>query len=319
MKGELPEEKSEGFLIKRLSFKEMFSKKTYTSLDIAIYHSQNQNLITLLAELFEPKKKHVITCRDPRNFYDWCVEFRYATLRRKLKTPISYLFEEGLIGTLAVRKADVVGVPAYFLKQKVKKMHFLKKEPLFLPNIEEIPVKIPSKSKTLTVCYIGRLEKRKRPEIVLSLAEKFPLVTFNIIGTSEEKKRYDYLKSLAPKNVIFKGELNKFTNKEFFKTIDKSWILINTAAREGLPVSFVEAGGRGCAILSYVNPDDFALQYGYHAKELDFEKGLHYLLEKNKWKQLGKKGHDYVYANYRKEQAIKKHIGLYTKMLLGKK
>ena len=69
--------------------------------------------------------------------------------------------------------------------------------------------------------------------------------------------------------------------------LSQSWILLNTAVREGLPDSFVEAAGHKCAILSYVDPDGFASNFGYHAKNNDFEEGLTALLANDMWKEKG--------------------------------
>lgn len=304
-----------GFTLLRLSKKEIFCKETYRKINADIYHSQNNNALSTMAVLSEPKKKHIIACSDPRDLKDWLIEFKYATWLRRLKTPISYLFEEGPLVSWGIRHATVPVVPAFFLKKKVKCMYGV--HSMFLPYIEPMPKRIPRKAKKPTVCFIARLDRRKRPELCLKLAQKFPHVDFLIVGVSEEDKRQKELEAMAQKtkNVKMLGLIDKFNSNKLNEVYNRSWILINTAAREGLPNTFVEAAGRGCAILSYVNPDEFASRFGFWAKNLDFEKGLNYLLEKNRWKTKGKAGYAYVSSLYEEKKSIKTHVKLYKKLL----
>src|SRR3989344_1934873 len=151
-----------GVTVKQISKCAMFLPSTYKNINAYIYHSQHQNIMTAMAMVFEPKKKHVITIRDPRSISDFAIEFRYAAWNRRLKG-LSYFFEEGPVAGFAVRRADVVGYAAYFLNDKIKKLYRMKKDPLFLPNIENIPETIPRKSETPVVGFIGRWDRRKGP------------------------------------------------------------------------------------------------------------------------------------------------------------
>lgn len=289
-------------------------KKIFKEINADIYHSQSPNLFTLLAQLAEKDKKHVITCRDPRNLYDWYVEMKYATWIRRLKTPAVYL--AGPLIDYAVRNADIVGCPAHFLIEKVERMYG-RKDAILFPNLETFPEKIPVKSKKPAVCFVGRLDKRKRPELVFEVAKQFPEVTFTIIGKAEDTDRQQMLEEQAKKipNIKMLGYIDKLKSKSISNMYSDSWILINTSAREGLPMTFIEAAGHGCAILSHVNPDNFASDFGYHAETDDFSAGLQNLLEDNTWKKKGEKAFKYVTSLYSEEKALKIHIDVYKKLL----
>ena len=97
--------------------------------------------------------------------------------------------------------------------------------------------------------------------------------------------------------------------------LDEAWILVNTSAKESLPVSFVEAAGRGCAILSRVDPDGFSSRFGCVVRNDDFASGLAYLLEGERWRELGRQGHRYVYERYRYDRAMSEHLRLYERVL----
>jgi len=82
-----------------------------------------------------------------------------------------------------------------------------------------------------------------------------------------------------------------------------------------LPGTFIEAAGYGCAILSGVNPDNFASEFGFWADEDNFEEGLGTLLTDNLWKYKAQKGFNYVKNVYEKDRAIMQYINLYLNIL----
>ena len=91
--------------------------------------------------------------------------------------------------------------------------------------------------------------------------------------------------------------------------------MINTAAREGLPASFLEAVAFKCAILSSNNPDNFATEFGFHVQNDDYASGLEFLLEGDQWKEKGEKGYDYVKKTHELSVVIDKHIAVYEGLL----
>src|SRR5262249_19035185 len=104
-----------------------------------IFHSQDPTLLTLLAQRIHPRRIHLITCRDPRDAKDWLQEFRYATPRRRVLTPLHYLTESGPLVGRAICRAQAVFTPAHFLREKVQRMYSLRTRPGFLPNLIEVP------------------------------------------------------------------------------------------------------------------------------------------------------------------------------------
>ncbi len=95
-------------------------------------------------------------------------------------------------------------------------------------------------------------------------------------------------------------------------------VLVNTAAREGLPNSFIEAAAHKTAILSSVNPDDFAFQFGYHVQDDDFAKGLKLLLKDNFWQQQAEKGYQYIQEIFSVNKVMNQHEGIYTRCFATK-
>src|SRR5688572_29213847 len=107
-----------------------------------------------------------------------------------------------------------------------------------------------------SVLYMGRLDPRKRPELTLELGHLFPEITFHIVGKARIASYEKDLKEkyADQKNIIFHGFVDQFAGDLHHQLLTNAAIHINTAVREGLPNSFVEAAGHKCAILSAVDP-----------------------------------------------------------------
>lgn len=292
----------------------MQSGDLYRRINADIYHSCEPSMGTYLAQRHVPDAIHIATIRDPRNLYDWYLEFLYPS-QSKWQVVKNFLYETNFLVRKAVRNNDGVFSPAHFMLPKIKSIYRLSKSPEFLPT----PVKIPAsvqKSKTPMVLMMSRLDPRKRPEMFLSLAEKFPEVQFHIAGKSRVPSYERMLKVKFPQpNITFHGFIDQFRNPLHTSLFEQSWILINPAVREGLPNSYLEAASHRCAILSYVNPDQFASAFGYHAAENDFEKGLRYLLDDDNWIVKANKGYEYVQTHFEMSNAMHQHEAVYTRML----
>ena len=277
-----------------------------------IFHSQDPTVLTALAQDAHPGRVHIVTCRDPRDRRDWWTEFRFATMRRRILTPLHLLTESGPIVAHGVRHADAVYVPAHFLRTKVQRMYGLPEPAGFMPNLIDVPDKIPPKPPVPVLTFLGRWDKRKRLELFLSLAAEFPLYRFVAAGGGSAAAESGYAEKLRRQfsgipNLELPGFINRFTQREKMEALlDETWVLVNTAAREGLPLTFLEAAAHGCAILSAVNPDDFAERFGVHVKKDDFAGGLRRLLAASP-AASGAAAHAYVRSTYECHEALNAH------------
>ena len=136
-------------------------------------------------------------------------------------------------------------------------------------------------------------------------------------GIAEDAGWQARLESLAQpvKNLQLLGYVDKFDDPRFYEIYDDSWVFVNTASREAHPLTFFEAAGRGCAILSYVNPDNFASEFGAWANDEDFSRGLSSLLADDRWRIQGAKAHKYVVEHYRYDVAANAHLAMYSELL----
>jgi glycosyltransferase involved in cell wall biosynthesis len=258
-----------------------------------------------------PDRKHIVTFRDPRDKKDWRTEFRLPSLN-PMQVFANWLYEDNWLVKSAVGRADGLFAAAKILIPKAKAKYQLASDPEFLPTPVAIPKDI-QKASNPTVCFVSRWDKRKRPEIFFHLAESFPDVKFLAAGKSRNPEWDHYLRTTYGNlsNVEMRGFIDQFKTDELSQLLGQSWILVNTAAREGLPNVFIEAAAHQCAILSAVDPDGFASRFGYLAVDEDFIKGLGVLLEDNHWRQLAAKGYEYVKQVFALDIAIDQHLAAY--------
>jgi glycosyltransferase involved in cell wall biosynthesis len=287
----------------------------YRRIRADVFHSQEPSFGTYLAARAQPAARHVVTFRDTRDASDWRTE-RDLPSMSVLQVLANRLYEDNGLVHGAVRRADRCYVAARMLAAKAQAKYGLAVEPEFLPTPVAIPERV-DKDPHATVCFVARWDRRKRPERFFELARAFPQVRFLAAGKSRdlgyERALRDRYGTLA--NLEMLGFIDQFRGPELSRLLGRSWILVNTAAREGLPNAFIEAAAHGCAILSAVDPDAFASRFGHHAADDDFVRGLSILLEGDRWRRLGEAGRDHVRRIFALKPAIDRHVEIYTELM----
>lgn len=285
------------------------------SVDADIYHSQEPSLSTYLAQRAMPHRKHVVTCRDTRNLHDWWIEFMYPSLNHS-QVLFNFLYEDNIFVHKAIQRADRCFVAAKMLAPKARKKYMLSSDPEFLPSPIPFPENV-RKSETPLVCFVGRLDRRKRPEIFFDLAKQFPDVQFEAIGEGRDAVWVQKLKSkyVHLSNLKLRGFVDQFSENGVSDLLGKSWVLVNTSARESLPTTFIEAAAHGCAILSEIDPDKFASDFGHHITDGDYEGGLQILLRDSNWQNMGDAGMEHVRSTFSLEISLQKHIDIYRSLI----
>ena len=281
--------------------------------DADVYHSQEPSLGSYLAMRAVPERKHIITFRDPRDLQNWRIEFRLPSLSAA-QVISNWLYEDNPLVGRAVHRAAGLYAASYLVSERASQKYSLSPAPEFLPTPVEVPAAI-EKSAQPTVCLVSRWDKRKRPEIFFELARSFPEVTFLAAGKSRNP---DYERQLRQKyeslpNLEMLGFIDQFDSQRLSDLFSKSWILINPAAREGLPNAYIEAAAHGCAILSAVDPDNFTSRFGCHVTDDDFAAGLRSLLAGDRWRELGASARQYVGEVFALDRAIDSHLAVYER------
>lgn len=309
------------------SIKTLFSQSLFRLPEADIYDIWDPDILfSYFITRATPKSKHVVAFHDPRGPEEFkklvSADPGLKNLRRNNNLKVPYLpyylyliYLRPYLAKKTVSKADAYFYTAKFMIPKVKRIYNLEADKLiFMPHIVEIPKKKSVKSSQPTVCFLGRWDAVKRPELFFELARHFPEVRFIAIGAARDLEKDKQLRKIGSKipNLEMPGHVDEATKEEI---LEKSWILANTSIHEGFPLSFLEACSYRCALLSGVNPDDFAQNFGYHVQNDNFEVGLEYLLENNRWKEKGERGFEYVKETNELNKVIDKRIEVYESLL----
>jgi len=316
--GQAPIERADGLTVRGFRPWSMHDQiAAYRASDADIYHSQDPSVGTLLCQRAMPDRRHLVTCQDPRTWRDWWIELSCYLDERRYKSLLTWLYEDNPLVWRAVRRADAVFSEAKHIVPKAQKKYGLKVAPRFLPNPVPLPDGPAVKAERPTVCFVGRFDRRKRPERFFQLAQRFPDVRFIAVGAANSARMDSLLRHRygAIANLELTGFLDRFASPRFAEILASSWVLVNTAAREGLPVTFLEAASYRCAIVSQVNPDQFASRFGYHAAAGDFEAGLETLLDNDSWRVCGEAAYDYVRTTHALDVVIDKHSEVYRSLV----
>ena len=153
--------------------------------DADVYHYIQASLGAYLGQWAMPDRAHVVECVDPRDWDDWRIDFRLPT-HSALRLLPSFVYFGTRPAALSARRADAVQVPARFLQAKVRRLYGLSADPQYVPMPFDPPVDV-KKSPSPLVVFVGRLVPRKRPEIVLDVAQRFPNVRFVVIGGGSDQ------------------------------------------------------------------------------------------------------------------------------------
>ena len=285
--------------------------------DADIYHSQEPSTATWFALRAMPDRRHVVTFRDPRDWSDWRTELAHPSLSQ-LQVVANFMYEDNPLVHRAVRRADRRYCAAHCIQSKVVAKYSLQDRPPLLPTPVVVPTMV-RKASQPTVCYLGRWDRRKRPHLFFDLVERFPGVSFLAVGRSRDaaydhelRERYGHLPNLE-----LVGFVDQFGSEELSAILGRSWIVVNTAAREGLPNAFLEAAAHRCAILSQVDPDGFASRFGARVEAADFAAGLDWLLEHDRWRERGARGQAHVREIFELNRAVDDHLAVYQDLLRG--
>jgi len=293
------------------------SDRVFREIGADVYHSQEPSLASWWARRAAPRAVHIVTCRDPRSAQDHLQELRHADPLRRLIYPAVWYYEASRRVRESVRSADAVFCPAPCIGARAQQLYGLESTPEFVPSPVDLPQTEPRKSPAPQVLFVGRWDPRKRIERFFALAEAFPDVRFVAVGRAHDE-RYD--QSLRRRfgglpNVELPGFVPRFGERGLYELYEQSWVLVNTSVREGLPYTFLEAGAFGCALLSELDPEGFAHEFGHRVLRGDYAGGLRWLLAEDRWRNLGRAAAHHVATHFSEEISAEAHLTRYRGLL----
>jgi len=294
----------------------IWNRKMYLT-DANIIHSQCGLYDAYLSFKHNRNTKKIVTIQDLRtkkenkklNCFEWTSG--YPLYKRLWKRYVESCFVK------AMKNADIIAYHANLLVSKIKEVYGVEAN-TFLPNFVDVSNRNFKKTNEPTVVWLGRLDPIKQPEKCFDLAKESANVQFYILGASHKPyggrmrdKQFEQ-KYRKVENLHFLG----FQSGEIKEQIlSKAWILINTSAYECLPVSFLEALGHKCALLSTQNPDNYTSNFGVWSLPNRLKHSLDLLLKDDYWRTCGEKGYEYVKKIHSTEKGVDAHLRLYRSLL----
>ena len=220
--------------------------------------------------------------------------------------------------TLNQLNSDRIFAEAQFISSKVSRMYRLPYIPKFLPNpidFHELPTKDPHPS----VVWLNRWDPVKQPQIALEIARRLPEIDFYFIGKATGYPLYDNIEQLLRRkyerfrNIKLKQFISEEEKKEL---LSRSWLLLNTSAREGLPVTFLEAGAHGMSIISSVNPDNYTNMFGGTFNNIDEAVKCIKKAVTEEWhRSKGKIAYNYIKKIHETRKVMSDHVKIYNDLL----
>jgi glycosyltransferase involved in cell wall biosynthesis len=318
--GQGPRERLDGIDVRgEHAWSTMASGRVFREIAADVYHSQEPTVASWWAQRAALEAVHVVTCRDPRGWRDHAIELAYGSWRRRLRFPVTWLYEVAPWVKAAVRGADAVLCPARFLGEKTFGLYGRRAS--FVPSPVDLPAREPRKSEQPLVLLVGRFDHRKRVERFFELARRFPGVRFAALGRAHEPAYDRRIREQAAPigNLELPGEASRFAGGELASWYERSWVLVNTSAREALPYTFLEALAYGVAVLAPFDPDEVVSRFGAVVNADRFEEGLEGLLSGGTWRARGESGARWVRETFSEEASLTQHVDLYRRLLAARR
>jgi len=287
-----------------IKYKSIWSALKKSNAEIYFHESGSTGLLPLFSYL--KRKKFV---------------YRIPSDAMVLSRPLSgkYTFQEKIINTIEIKRADIVIAQSEFqkriLKERFKKNSIIIKNGLIIPKVTcEI-------NNDPIILWVASIRSIKRPHLFIELAKSIPNAHFEMVGGKVigETLLYEKIRMAAKKlpNLRFHGFVPYYNVNEYF---NRASIFVNTSIIEGFPNTFIQAWMHYTPIVSLnVDPDKIIQN-----KKLGFFSGtfeqmvldLKILLEDETLrKAIGKNARKYVEKEHNIKKTVKKYIEVFNEIL----
>jgi glycosyltransferase involved in cell wall biosynthesis len=179
----------------------------------------------------------------------------FMHVRRRFRLPIALvtyivmtLDEMPVQSTMerSIREADCVIGNSKYVSQTIKDRFGIEAETIYDGVKQELfhPAKVmPEKREKLVVLYAGSFQARKRVELVIQEAAKWPSVEFRLAGRGEEEENYRaQVRQLNCRNVTFLGHL---AQRDLAQEMQNADVFLFPSVLEGHPQVLGQAASCG--------------------------------------------------------------------------
>jgi glycosyltransferase involved in cell wall biosynthesis len=115
---------------------------------------------------------------------------------------------------------------------------------------------LPVADRDIDALWVGNIQRLKRPDRVLELAERLPEVKIHMVGAplpfQEALFRQVREAAAAKTNLVFHGRMSYRDTNDLY---GRAKVLVNTSDIEGFPNSYLQAWIRGVPVVTLIDPD----------------------------------------------------------------
>jgi Glycosyltransferase len=151
----------------------------------------------------------------------------------------------------AIREADLVIGNSKYVSQTIQDRFGVEAETIYdgvNPELFHPAKENRERREKLIVLYAGSFQARKRVDLVIQEAAKWPAVEFRLAGRGEEEENYrSQIRQLNCGNVIFLGHL---TQKELAQEMQKADVFLFPSVLEGHPQVLGQATSSGLPVVA---------------------------------------------------------------------
>jgi len=228
-------------------------------------------------------------------------------------------FWERLAASYGIRNADLVIVQTNDQNRLLKK--HVRREGMVVPNASPWQSTLESEPADY-VLWVGSIQPKKRPELMLDLAARMPDVQFVMAGgeMASHAKLYRAVESRAQRltNVEFLGFVRYQHMKKLFRRA-RLFVSTSNGKEEGFPNVFLQAWSCGVPTVATCDPDGViaANGLGFHCSEIsEVEDSIATVLGNAQLRsQLARQARKYV-AEYHSLEAVGSKLNRVLRELL---
>ena len=120
-------------------------------------------------------------------------------------------------------------------------------------------------SKEKVVLFVGRVERRKRLELICELGKLMPDWRFKVVGHVDDQKYYNQIQKLKTENMEF---LVDISDNELVNAYQKAKYFVSFSKWENCPVSYLESISQGTPVIAFSMPIHKLIENGcgYHVQ-----------------------------------------------------
>jgi glycosyltransferase involved in cell wall biosynthesis len=223
------------------------------------------------------------------------------------------LYEYGL------RRADAILAQSANQQELLRRNYGL--DSSVVASLVDIPDSTtPLSERDIAVLWVSNIQRLKRPEMFLELAQRLPTFPASMVGGAQPKARHLFervrIAASRVSNVTFHGPLPYRATQQL---LDRARVLVNTSEIEGFPNTFLQAWARGIPVVSFFDPDGVIQREGLGQGVASVEEmvaAVHRLaVNPQIWGEASARCRAYVTRHYGEDQTVTPYLETFGRLM----